>query len=59
MEVGLSWKGGKAVTGTPRPGVAGEFARVQSGGQAVRSAESDGVWKFRLRPRREYAIILQ
>ena len=69
VEVDLSWKGGKAVTGTLRPGVAGEFAirpphgqriaRIQSGGQTVRSAESDGVWKVRLEPRREYTLVFQ
>lgn len=69
VEVDSSWKGGKAVTGTLRPGVAGEFAirpphgqriaRIQSGGQTVRSAESDGVWKVRLEPRREYTLVFQ
>ncbi|MBZ5626755.1 MAG: glycoside hydrolase family 95 protein [Acidobacteriia bacterium] len=69
VEVDSSWKGGKAVTGTLRPGVAGEFAirpphgqriaRIQSGGQTVRSAESDGVWTVRLEPRREYTLIFQ
>ena len=69
VEVDSSWKGGKAVTGSLRPGVAGEFAirpphgqriaRIQSGGQAVRSAESDGVWKVRLEPRREYTLVFQ
>jgi alpha-L-fucosidase 2 len=69
VEVDSSWKGGKAVTGSLRPGVAGEFAirpphgqriaRIQSGGQTVRSAESDGVWKVRLEPRREYTLVFQ
>ena len=69
VDVDLAWKGGKAVTGTLRPGVAGEFAirpphgqriaRIQSGGQTVRSAESDGVWKVRLEPRREYTLVFQ
>ncbi len=69
VEVDSSWKGGKAVTGSLRPGVAGEFAirpphgqriaRIQSGGQTVRSAESGGVWKVRLEPRREYTLVFQ
>jgi hypothetical protein len=69
VEVDSSWKGDKAVTGSLRPGVAGEFAirpphgqriaRIQSGGQTVRSAESDGVWKVRLEPRREYTLVFQ
>ena len=66
VEVDLSWKGGKAVTGALRPGVAGEFGPAAQQnredpvrGQTVRSAESDGVWKVHLEPRGEYTLVFQ
>jgi alpha-L-fucosidase 2 len=66
VEVDASWKGGRAVSGALRAGVAGEFkllpphgqriARIQSGGQTVRATESADVWLVRLEPRKEYTI---
>ena len=66
VEVDASWKGGRAVSGALRAGVAGEFklrpphgqriARIQSGGQTVRATESADVWLVRLEPRKEYTV---
>ncbi|MGD0668580.1 MAG: glycoside hydrolase family 95 protein [Bryobacteraceae bacterium] len=69
VEVDASWKGGRAVSGALRPGVAGEFqlkpprgqriARIQSGGRTISIAESGGVWRVRLEPRQEYTITFE
>jgi alpha-L-fucosidase 2 len=69
IEVDASWKGGRAVTGALRPGVAGEFklrpphgqriARIESSGRAVTSTETDGVWHVRLEPHHEYTITFE
>ncbi len=69
VEVDASWKGGRAVSAALRPGVAGEFqlrpprgqriARIQSGGRTTPIAESGGVWRVRLEPRREYTITFE
>jgi len=66
VEVDASWKGGRALSGALRAGVAGEFklrpphgqriARIQAGGQTVRATESADVWLVRLEPRKEYTI---
>jgi alpha-L-fucosidase 2 len=69
VEVDASWKGGRAVTGTLRPGVAGEFrlrpphgqriAKIESGGRRVKTTESDGVWQVHLKPHQEYVITFE
>ena len=66
VEVDAGWKGGKALSAKLRPGVAGDFklrpphgqriASVESAGQAIKMAESGGVWQVRLEPRREYTV---
>jgi alpha-L-fucosidase 2 len=66
VEVDASWKGGRAVSGALRPGIAGEFrlrpphgqriASIQSAGRTVPVTESGGVWRVRLQPRQEYTI---
>jgi alpha-L-fucosidase 2 len=68
-EVDASWKAGRAVSGALRPAVAGEFklrpprgqriAKIQSGGQTIKTTESDGVWQVRLEPRKEYTITFE
>jgi alpha-L-fucosidase 2 len=69
VEVDASWKDGKAVTSTLRPGVAGEFkirppqaqriAKIQSAGKTVPATESNGVWQVRLAPHQEYKITFE
>jgi alpha-L-fucosidase 2 len=69
VEVDAAWKGGRAITGMLRPGVAGEFklrpprgqriARIQCGGRTVSTTESGGVWQVRLDPHQEYAIVFE
>jgi alpha-L-fucosidase 2 len=69
VEVNASWKGGRAVTGTLRPGIAGEFklrppdgqriAKIESGGRTIKTTESDGVWQVRLKPHQEYVITFE
>lgn len=69
VEVDASWKGGRAVSGALRPGVAGEFklrpphgqriARIQCAGRTIPVTESGGVWQVRLEPGREYAITFE
>jgi alpha-L-fucosidase 2 len=69
VEVDASWQGGRAVSGTMRPGVAGDFklrpphgqriAKIRSDGRTVKAIESDGVWQVRLEPRHEYVITFE
>jgi len=69
VEVDASWKGGRAVAGALRPGVAGEFklrpphgqriAKIQSGGRTVKAIESGGVWQVRVEPRQVYEITFE
>ena len=69
VEVDASWKGGRAVSATLRPSVAGELqlrprsgqriARIQSGGRTLPSTESNGIWRVRVEPRREYTITFE
>jgi hypothetical protein len=69
VEVDASWKGGRAIPGALRPGVAGDFklrpphgqriAKIQSAGRTVKSTESGGVWLVRLEPRKEYTIAFE
>jgi alpha-L-fucosidase 2 len=69
VEVDASWKSGRAVSGTLRPGVAGEFklrpphgqriARIQSAGHTIPATESGGVWLVRLKAHREYEIVFE
>ncbi|HLJ75878.1 MAG TPA: glycoside hydrolase family 95 protein [Acidobacteriaceae bacterium] len=69
VEVDASWKGGRAVSAVLRPGVIGQFrlrpprrqriARIEAAGRVVPTTESDGVWRVRLEPHREYAITFE
>ena len=69
VEVDVSWEGGRAVSAALRPAVAGEFklrpphaqriATIQSGGQAIKTTESGGVWHVRLEPRKKYTITFE
>jgi len=69
VEVDASWKGGRAVSAALRPSVAGELqlrprsgqriARIQSGGRTLPSSESNGIWRVRVEPRREYTITFE
>jgi alpha-L-fucosidase 2 len=69
VEVDASWKAGKAVSGTLRPGVAGEFhlrppqgqriAGVRAADRSIPATESGGVWQVRLEPHREYTIAFE
>jgi alpha-L-fucosidase 2 len=69
VEVDASWQAGKAVSAALRPAVVGEFklrpphgqriAKIQTGGRTVKVAESDGCWRVRLEPNREYAITFE
>lgn len=68
-EVDAAWKGGRAISGALRPGVAGEFklrpphgqriARIQLAGHAIPATESGGVWLVRLKADREYTIVFE
>lgn len=69
VEVDLSWKAGRAVSGALRPGIASEFrlrpphgqriARIQSVGHTIPVTETGGVWRVRLQAHREYTIVFQ
>jgi alpha-L-fucosidase 2 len=69
VEVDAVWKGGRAVSSTLHPGVAGEFklraphgqriASIQSGKQTIKGTESDGVWQVRLEPNKQYVITFE
>ena len=69
VEVDALWKGGRAVAGALRPGVAGEaklrpphgqrIAKIKSGGRTVKAIESGGVWQVRVEPRQVYEITFE
>jgi alpha-L-fucosidase 2 len=69
VEVDASWKDSRVISATLRPAVAGEFklrpphgqriAKIQTGGHTVAVTETDGDWRVRLEPHKEYMITFE